>query len=286
MRRCLPRTSSSILNRSRQIIGYADDLDVVGRTLADLREVYRELTAAADEVGLTVNVGKTKLMTQSRRGRQLAERMVRLGMHDFEVVREFKYLGTKVTAENDGSMEVQERIAAANRAFFSITNIIKSKTVHRNTKLLLYKTLIRPVVMYGSENWSLTKKMADTVDRFERKILRRIFGPVCENDTWRIRNNREIEDLLGEARLSIRVRINRLRWAGHVARMPDTRLPKITLVGQPGGKRPVGKPRTRWTDGVDADSRGLLNTGNWRRAAMARDEWRQKLEEVRARSGL
>ena len=82
------------------------------------------------------------------------------------------------------------RITAANKTYFSLLPILKSRSVHRNTKLTLYKTMIRTVMVYGCEAWTLTVRDAETIDRFERRVLRRILGPVLrmthgEFDTMR-----------------------------------------------------------------------------------------------------
>jgi len=62
---------------------------------------------------------------------------------------------------------------------------------NRATKIMLYKTLIRPVVSYGAEVWTLTKK-EHAVVIFEGKIFRRIYGPKYENGEWKSRKNREL----------------------------------------------------------------------------------------------
>jgi hypothetical protein len=59
---------------------------------------------------------------------------------------------------------------------------MRSRVIHRQTKIRLYKTLIRPVLWYASESWTLAKKSELALNAFERKVLRRILGPVKEND--------------------------------------------------------------------------------------------------------
>ena len=98
---------------------------------------------------------------------------------------------------------------------------------------------------------------------FGRKILRRIYGPICEGARWRSRYNEELYRLYDETDLVTTVRIARLRWAGNTVRMQDN-LPckKITL-DQPVGRRRVGRPNLIWMDGVMRDAE-RLGVRNWR----------------------
>jgi hypothetical protein len=65
----------------------------------------------------------------------------------------------------------------------------------RAAKTILYKTLIRPVVTYGAETWTMTKKEEQALLIFERKIFRRICGPKYEDGEWKSRTNRELEEM-------------------------------------------------------------------------------------------
>jgi hypothetical protein len=88
----------------------------------------------------------------------------------------------------------------ANKAYFSLLAVMRCKDIHNKTKVMLYKTLIRTDLTYGSETWTLSKnsETALTVSTFERKILRRIYGPVQDNGQWRIRYNKELYELYCE----------------------------------------------------------------------------------------
>jgi len=70
--------------------------------------------------------------------------------------------------------------------------MLKSKIIKRSTKMLIYKTLMRPVVTYRSETWALTISDENLLRIFDRKILRKIYGPIQVGDIWRIRNNEEL----------------------------------------------------------------------------------------------
>jgi hypothetical protein len=128
--------------------------------------------------------------------------------------------------------------------------------------VIIYKTLIKPALMYGAETWVLSKADELRLGVFERKILRRIYGPICKGVIWISRYNEELYRLYDDTDL-VTIRITRFRWAGHILRMQDN-LPckKITL-DKPEGRRRVGRPYLRWTDGVMRDA-DRLRDGNWR----------------------
>jgi hypothetical protein len=104
-----------------------------------------------------------------------------------EEVNKTKYLGTIVSKDNLIEEEIKERIAAGNRASFANQKILQSKLMSRKIKMKLYKTLIRPVVVYGCECWILTESIKQKLLVFERKILRRIFDQTQKpNGEWRL----------------------------------------------------------------------------------------------------
>jgi len=90
--------------------------------------------------------------------------------------------------------KTQIRILAGNRTYFAAISLFRSRLLSRATKIILYKTLIRPVISYGAEAWTLTKKEEQALLIFERKIFRRIYGLKYENWEWKSRKNRELEE--------------------------------------------------------------------------------------------
>ena len=75
-----------------------------------------------------------------------------------------------------------------------ITIYLKVKLLTKNSKLWMYKTLVRPVVIYACETWVLKENIKTKLRVFERKVLRRIYGPTKEKDgTWRIKLNEELK---------------------------------------------------------------------------------------------
>jgi len=154
---------------------------------------------------------------------------------------------------------------------------MKSRIISRNIKILLYKTLIRPVLTYGAETWVLSKQDERRLSIFERKILQRIYGPVIDGGRWRIRTNQELYQLCGENDIVKFCKPSRLRWAGRVISQDDNDLSRRVLLSEPGGKR----PRLRWEDGVKEDA-AKLGCGNWTLVALNWEGWRKLLKEAEA----
>jgi len=92
--------------------------------------------------------------------------------------------------------EIKEGVAVGNKAFFANKKIFQSKLISTNAKLKLYFSVIRPVVTYAYETWILKEAFTNRLMVFERKILRKIFGPSCENGSWRIKTNQELDKLI------------------------------------------------------------------------------------------
>ena len=87
----------------------------------------------------------------------------------------------------------------ANKGFYGLRRQFRSQILSIKTKIKLYKTLIRPVLAYGSETWVLSKSDEAILGVFERKILRVIFGPTNENGEWRIKYDNELYTLYKES---------------------------------------------------------------------------------------
>jgi len=102
----------------------------------------------------------------------------------------------------------------------------------------IYRTIILPVVLYGS----LTLREERKLRVFENKVLRRIFGPRRDEVTgeWRRLHNEELNDLYSSPNIVRVIKSRRMRWAGHVAPMGEERGMYWVLVGKPEGKRPLG----------------------------------------------
>jgi GTP1/Obg family GTP-binding protein len=108
---------------------------------------------------------------------------------------------------------------------------------------------------------------------FERKIMRRIYGPVMESNVWMIRYNEEINAFLKGEDIVRFIMSQRIRWLGRVERMEDNAVPKRMLKGRLYSKRRKGRPRMRWLDNVASDLKKMEVKG-WKEKMSDREQWR------------
>jgi hypothetical protein len=121
----------------------------------------------------------------------------------------------------------------------------------------------------------LTKRDRKQLNVLERKVYRRIIGPVYDNEkeNLRILTNKEIYGNAKKHTIIKTVRLNRLRWFGHVQRMEENRIPKGVLYTNLGTTRLRGRPRNRWQDEVREDGR-IVGEEEWQEKVPNREEWK------------
>ena len=120
---------------------------------------------------------------------------------------------------------------------------------------------------------------------FERKILRKIYGPAKENELWRIRRNDELEAIIKGENIVRFIKCQRIRWLAHIERVQDTAIPKKMLYGKLYATRRRGRPKMRWLDDVSMDLR-KIGVNERRGRARNREALRHIVEEAKAHPGL
>jgi hypothetical protein len=202
------------------ILGFADNLNLIGDSMEIVEQNINTLIEGAKLVGLKINQDKTKVMELLPNG----EENVVINDYTFEKVKEFKYLGITITNKNDWSTEIISRILKAERAYFALHTFFKSKLFSRRTKIRLYMTTIKPMVTYGCEIWPTTIQLEKKLLVFEYKILRKICGPIFDNELnkWRRRKNTELREITEVPLLTSHIKCQRLKWFGHNMRKTET----------------------------------------------------------------
>ena len=93
---------------------------------------------------------------------------------DGEIVADFIFLGSKVTADGDSSHEVKRRLLLGRKVMTNLDSILKSRGITLATKVRLVKAMVFPVVMYGWESWTIKKAECQRIDAFELWCWRRL----------------------------------------------------------------------------------------------------------------
>ena len=119
------------------------------------------------------------------------------------------------------------------------------------TKFRVYRALIEPIVLYGAESWTLTDKIKEKLDVFDRECIRTILGISWED---RI-NNEDLKEKSRQLSMSEKAASRIIRWAGHVFRMDNKRLARRVERWQPTGSRTRGQQRARWKDKAIGEAR-------------------------------
>ncbi|KAI5642211.1 reverse transcriptase (RNA-dependent DNA polymerase) domain-containing protein [Phthorimaea operculella] len=161
------------LNGKHKIVGYADDLAVLGQCVEDVQYMAKTLEDEGKKVGLRISHEKTEYFHMRRRKDERRNDVSVNGV-TYKGVSKFKYLGCTVTDTNQRQEEIDIRIQNALRCSAALHKILTSKLISRRTKIRVYKTVIRPILMYGCEAWTLTLKEENKLLVAERKIFRTI----------------------------------------------------------------------------------------------------------------
>ncbi|VDL82448.1 unnamed protein product [Nippostrongylus brasiliensis] len=137
-------------------------------------------------------------------------------------------------------------------------------------KSKIYRTVVRPVALYGAECWPATKEVERRLSVMEMKMLRWMAGVTRLDHV----TNADIRERFGVIPIAEKLRETRLRWYGHVLRASDDTVCKIGLALDVPGTRPRGRPKQRWLDTIHAD---LKAVGVHPDHAYDRSLWRQKI---------
>ena len=190
----------------------------------------------------------------------------------------FKYLGVMFNNKSDPQLEITHRINKFNNSLHLLYPLMKDRNIPRKVKIIIYTSILRPVLTYGHESWTLTTKTRSQIQAAEMRVLRLIKG-VTRLDRLRnedIRRELEVEDIFKF------VERGQLRWYGHVKRMDENRYPKKYVDWIPEGRRPVGRPRKRWKENIDMSMRkrdfSLQEVEN-ERLFENRQRWREFLRQ-------
>ena len=164
---------------------------------------------------------------------------IKLDEEAIEEVDSFTYLGSIVDKLGGTDADIKARIGKARAAFIQLNNIWKSKEIGRDTKLRIFNSNVKAVLLYGAETWRTTKTNEHKVQTFVNTCLRRILNihwpeKLSNVDLWQRTSERPIKE---------EVLRRKWGWLGHTLRKPENNITRQSLTWNPQGKRKRGRPR-------------------------------------------
>ena len=137
---------------------YADDSSLMGESKEELKSLLMKVKEENEKAGLKLNIQKTKIM---------ASGPITSWQIDEETVRDFIFLGSKITVDGDCSHEIKRHLLLGRKVMTSLDSILKSRDITLPTKICLVKAIVFPVVMYGCDSWTIKKAEHRRIDAFE-----------------------------------------------------------------------------------------------------------------------
>ncbi|GAA6085164.1 receptor-type tyrosine-protein phosphatase F-like, partial [Tachysurus ichikawai] len=223
---------------------FADDVVLLASSNQDLQRALGRFAAECEAAGMRISTSKSEAMVLSRKRVACS---LQVGGELLPQVEEFKYLGVSFTSEGRMEREIDRRIGVSSAVMRSIyRSVVVKKELSRKAKLSIYQSIYVPTLTYGHELWVMTERTRSRIQAAEMSFLRRVAGRSLRD---RVRSSVTREELRVEP-LLLHIERSQLRWLGHLFRMPPGRLPGEVFRACPTGRRPRGRPRTRWRDYV------------------------------------
>ena len=254
-------------------LDFADDVVLMADTWQVLAALVMKMEEVTQRVGINISQKKSEVMVVGREQEQLSVQNVELRGEGLKQTEEYIYLGSAITSDGRHVRDMERRRALAANAFGKMKQRLWGRReVSQKVKMKVFNAMVLPVLSYAASTWAMTRTEERKLDALEMRMIRTIMGIRW---TDRVRNE-DIRSRLHQVPISLKIRRARLQWLGHMERMEVDRIPKEVSRARMVGRRPRGRPRTRWDQVVERD---LENAGvslvEARGIAPDRQEWRE-----------
>ncbi|KAK7109158.1 hypothetical protein V1264_013249 [Littorina saxatilis] len=249
-------------------LDFADDVALLSHTQQQMQEKTSTVANNSARFGLNIHKGKSKVLRTNATANTTP---ITLDGEALQEVDNFTYLGSIVDKQGGTDVDVRVRIGKARAAFLQLKNVWGSADLSINTKLRIFNTTVKSVLLYGAETWRTTVAITRKIQTFINSCLRRILqirwpDTISNKDLWQRTKQLSVEqDILQR----------RFRWIGHTLRKTTNSITRQALTWNPLGKRRRGRPRNTWRRDLEAEVKHIGYT--WRqleRLAQDRSAWR------------
>ena len=247
---------------------FADDIALVTNTEKEAEELLREVEEVSMSVGLHINESKTKYLVENVMEPQ---GIVSTDGKPIKLVEDFLYLGAKIRNTEE---DVVDRVRKAWAACHSLKSVWQSD-LRKGLKIRLFTATVESVLLYGSETWTLTKRLTKMLDGCYTRMLRMALS--INQYLMRMRNSELYENL---PKVSSKVTQRRLKLSGHAQRHPELTLHSVILWEPLHGKAKRGRPRRTYVDSLRMDT-GLKETQDIAGVITDKGRWRELIRGSR-----
>ena len=257
-------------------LDFADDIALLSPTQQMMQRKTCKLQEQAARAGLRVSNKKSKVMRIN--GKSTGP--VTVNGQNLDETSKFTYLGGAVTTQGGGGDDITCRRGKARTAFTKLNRIWTSSNYSIMTKVHLYNSMVRSIIIYGCETWKMSEGDTRKLDTFQFTCMRRII-----KIRWPyVVSNEDLMKRTETKRVSTEIKIRRWKWIGHVLRMERNSHCRTALTWQPEGKRRQGRPRTTWHRTVENEKKeiGIASWEIARNMAMDTTGMRKRILASRA----
>ena len=145
------QTGIKIFRRNINNLRYADDTTLMAESEEELKSLLMKMKEESEKVDLKLSIQKTKIMASG------PITPWQIDGETMETVRDFTFLGSKITSDCDCSHEIKRHLLLGRKAMTNLDSILKYKDIILPKKVCLVKAMVFPVVMYGCESWTIKK---------------------------------------------------------------------------------------------------------------------------------
>ena len=150
-----------IARRNINNLRYADDTILMAESKEELKNLLMKVKEESEKVGLKLNMQKTKIMASGPITSWQIDGEI------METVRDFIFLGSKITADGDCNHEIKRCLLLGRKAITLLHTILKGRNITLPTKVHLVKAMVFPVVVCGCESWTIKKSECWRIDASE-----------------------------------------------------------------------------------------------------------------------
>ena len=267
---------SKVQSESAREFLFADDSAVNASSEEDMQASMDLFSNACKNFSLTISIAKTEVLHQPAPGAPYIQPQIKCDGQTLPASEKFTYLGSTLNKSANIDDEIAARLAKASSAFGRLREKVWDRRgITTDTKIKVYKAVVLPTLLYGCESWTVYAKHARKLNSFHMRCLRKILRIKQED---RVPDTEVQERAAAESVFAILKR-SQLRWAGHVCRMDDTRIPRKLLYGELSvGSRNRGRPKLRYKDTLKATMKECnIDPDTWEELAQNRTNWRSQV---------